>query len=92
MAKADNATNVSYANIETGPENYTWRSDDDRSHWKRTTEKGVGDKPFYYPDVAVDSSNENSVYQIATTIFSGEDGDSEENKYGQNPKKVILRY
>ncbi|RYC51030.1 VPS10 domain-containing protein [Flagellimonas olearia] len=74
VAIADNAPNIIYANIETGPENAMWRSEDGGFHWKMTTAKGVGDRPFYYSDVAVDPSNENRVYQIATTVSISEDG------------------
>ena len=73
LAIAPGNPNVVYANIEA-KENAMFRSDDGGKTWKKTTSKGVGDRPFYYSDVAVDPNNENRVYHIATTISRSDDG------------------
>ena len=74
LAIAASNPNVVYANIETKPENAMYRSDDGGQSFRKTTNEGVGDRPFYYADVEVDPSNENRLYHIATTVSVSEDG------------------
>ena len=74
LAIAHNNPHVVYANIETAKDNALYRSDNGGQSWRMTTNKGVGDRPFYYNDIEVDPTNENRIYHIATTISRSEDG------------------
>ncbi|MCV6629294.1 MAG: hypothetical protein OIF50_05490 [Flavobacteriaceae bacterium] len=74
IAFAKSNPNVIYANIETKAENAMYRSNDGGNRFVKTTNKGVGDRPFYYADVRVDPTNENRVFHIATTVSKSEDG------------------
>ena len=74
LAIAASSPNVVYALIETLPENALFRSDDGGQTFRKTTSKGVGDRPFYYMDLEVDPANENRVYHIASVISVSEDG------------------
>ncbi len=65
--------NVVYANVEA-KKNALYRSSDGGLKWTKTTDKGVGDRPFYYNDLFVDTQNENRVYNIATLVSVSEDG------------------
>ncbi|TAE36483.1 MAG: hypothetical protein EAZ70_11275 [Runella slithyformis] len=65
--------NVMYALIES-KKNALYRSDDGGLKWRKTTDKGIGDRPFYYFDLLIDPKNENRVYEIATYISRSEDG------------------
>lgn len=73
LAIARSNPNVVYALIES-KKNALYRSDDGGVKWKKTTDKGIGDRPFYYFDLMVDPKNENRVYEIATLISKSEDG------------------
>ncbi len=74
LAIAASSPNVVYVLIETKPENALYRSDDGGQTFRKTTSEGVGDRPFYYMDLAVDPTNENRVYHIAGAISVSEDG------------------
>lgn len=74
LAIAPCRTNVVYALIETEPENALYRSDNGGKNFVKTTSKGVGDRPFYYMDLAVDPTNENRVYHVSGVISVSEDG------------------
>ena len=74
VAFAQSNPKVVYANIESEKVNGMYRSDDGGNSWRLTTDKGVGDRPFYYNDVRVDPNNENLVYHIATTVSQSTDG------------------
>ncbi len=73
LAIARSNPNVIYALIES-KKNALYRSDDGGVKWKKITDKGIGDRPFYYFDLMVDPKNENRVYEIATLISKSEDG------------------
>lgn len=74
LAISSGKPEVVYALVETGPENALYRSDDGGQTFRKTTGKGVGDRPFYYMDLAVDPTNENRVYHVAGDISVSEDG------------------
>ena len=65
--------NVVYALVES-KKNALYRSDDGGLKWRKTTDKGIGDRPFYYFDLMIDPKNENRVYEISTYISRSEDG------------------
>lgn len=65
-----------YAYVES-KENAIYRSDDGGNQWYRTSKKGdsqIGNRPFYYANLFVDSENENRVYSLHTFVTSSEDG------------------
>ena len=64
-----------YALIEA-KKNGFYRSDDGGYTWKKMNDKlnEIGNRPFYYSDLAVDPVNENRVYTIFTFINVSEDG------------------
>jgi len=74
LAIAPGDPQVVYALVETREENALYRSSDGGAHFEKTTSEGVGDRPFYYMDLAVDPLNENRVYHIAGAISVSEDG------------------
>ena len=73
LAWAKNNTNVVYALIES-KKNALYRSDDGGSSWKMTTDRNIGDRPFYYSDIHVDPSNENRVYNVFSNVTVSDDG------------------
>ena len=64
-----------YALIEA-KKNGFYRSEDGGYTWKKINDdlKTIGNRPFYYSDLAVDPINENRVYSIYTFINVSEDG------------------
>lgn len=40
----------------------------------KTADKNIGDRPFYYADIAVDPENENRVYNVYSNVSVSEDG------------------
>lgn len=64
-----------YALVEA-KKNGFYRSDDGGYTWKKMNEKlnEIGNRPFYYSDLAVDPVNENRIYSIYTYINISEDG------------------
>ncbi|MCB9301784.1 MAG: hypothetical protein H6566_14140 [Lewinellaceae bacterium] len=64
---------VIYALVES-PKNALYRSEDGGYNWKKVADKNIGDRPFYYADIAVDPENENRVYNVYSNISVSEDG------------------
>ncbi len=73
IAIAHNRPEVVYALVESR-KNALYRSDDGGYNWKKTADKNIGDRPFYYADIAVDPGNENRVYNIYSNVSVSEDG------------------
>lgn len=73
LAISKSSPNVVYALIES-KKTSLYRSDDGGYKWKKTTDKGVDDRPFYYSDIYVDPSNENRVYYVHSSVSVSEDG------------------
>ena len=75
LAIAPTRTDRIYAYVES-KENAIYRSDDGGTMWKRVSKIGedIGDRPFYYADIYVDTQNENRLYSIATEVTVSEDG------------------
>ncbi len=73
LAISNSSPNVIYALIESN-KNALYRSDDGGFNWNKINDKDVGNRPFYYSDIFVDTKNENRVYDVATYVKISEDG------------------
>ncbi|WP_242015666.1 WD40/YVTN/BNR-like repeat-containing protein [Robertkochia marina] len=74
LAIARNKPNIVYALVES-KKNALYKSTDGGFNWKKINDKSdIGNRPFYYSDLAVDPENENRVYSIFTYVNVSEDG------------------
>lgn len=74
LAIAKNKPNVMYALVES-KKNALYRSTDGGFTWQKRNDKSeIGNRPFYYSDLAVDPENENRLYSIFTYVNVSEDG------------------
>lgn len=75
LAIAPNKTNIVYALIEA-KKNGLYKSMDGGIKWGKVNENmnEIGNRPFYYADLYVDSQNENRLYSIFTYVNVSEDG------------------
>jgi len=75
LAIAPNKTNIVYALIEA-KKNGLYKSMDGGMKWEKVNENmnEIGNRPFYYADLYVDSKNENRLYSIFTYVNVSEDG------------------
>ncbi|MEM1122596.1 MAG: hypothetical protein AAGJ18_19285, partial [Bacteroidota bacterium] len=73
IAVAKNKPNVVYALVES-KKNALYRSDDGGNKFVKMADKNIGSRPFYYWDLAVDPTNENRVYSVASSVWLSEDG------------------
>lgn len=73
IAIAQNNPEVVYAIVES-KKNALYRSNDGGNSFKKTADKNIGGRPFYYWDLAVDPTNENRVYSVAGSVRISEDG------------------
>ncbi len=62
-----------YALVES-KKNAIYRSTDGGYKWEKRGDKNIGDRPFYYADLFVDSKNENRVYSLYSFVNVSEDG------------------
>lgn len=74
LAIAPSKPNVVYALVEGEKENAIYRSDDGGFNWSKRGTKNIGNRPFYYADIFVDSKNENRLYSIFSLVNMSEDG------------------
>lgn len=74
LAISPSKPNVVYALIEGEKENAIYRSDDGGFSWKKRGTRNIGNRPFYYADIFVDSKNENRLYSIFSLVNKSEDG------------------
>jgi photosystem II stability/assembly factor-like uncharacterized protein len=74
-----------YALIEA-KKNGFYRSDDSGYTWKKMNEdiNTIGNRPFYYSDIAVDPVNENRVYSVYTFINVTEDAGKSFKQWAQS--------
>lgn len=73
LAIAPSKPEVVYALIEakiTG----LYRSNDGGEHWKLVSTENIGNRPFYYADIYVDTKNENRLYNLYSLVSQSEDG------------------
>ncbi len=73
LAIAPSNSQVVYALVEA-KKNAIYRSEDGGLKWKKVAEKNIGDRPFYYADIAVDPQNENRLYNVYSNVSVSNDG------------------
>jgi hypothetical protein len=74
LAIARSKPDVVYALIES-KKNALYRSEDGGVKWQMVNDKTeIGDRPFYYYEIYVDTQNENRVYSIFSGVNVSEDG------------------
>ncbi len=74
LAIAPSKPEVIYAYVEGEKENAIYRSNDGGFNWEKRGTRNIGDRPFYYADIFVDSKNENRLYSIFSRVNISEDG------------------
>jgi len=70
---APSKPNILYALIEA-KENGLYKSVDGGEKWNLVSKKNIGNRPFYYADLFVDSGNENRLWNLWTYVSKSEDG------------------
>ncbi|MBL7472259.1 WD40/YVTN/BNR-like repeat-containing protein [Robertkochia sediminum] len=74
LAIAKNKPEVIYALVES-KKNALYKSTDGGFKWSKVNDKPeIGNRPFYYSDLAVDPENENRVFSIFTYVNVSQDG------------------
>jgi len=75
VAIAPSKPNIIYALIEA-KKNALYKSTDGGVKWEKVSDNmnEIGNRPFYYADIYVDSQNENRLYSIFTYVNVSEDG------------------
>ncbi len=74
LAIAPSNTKIVYALVEA-KKNALYKSEDGGAKWKKLNDKpGIGNRPFYYSDIFVDSKNENRLYSVFTYVNVSDDG------------------
>jgi photosystem II stability/assembly factor-like uncharacterized protein len=73
LAFAPSNSKVVYALIECAKTGL-YRSTNGGLNWQLVTEKGVGDRPFYYHELYVDPTNENHLIYLHSTVSESIDG------------------
>lgn len=74
LAIARSKPEIVYALVEA-KKNALYRSDDGGEKWTKVNDKDeIGNRPFYYYEIYVDTKNENRVYSIFSGINVSEDG------------------
>jgi len=73
LAFSPSNSKVVYALIECAKTGL-YRSNDGGWNWQLVTEKGVGDRPFYYHEMYVDPINENHLIYLHSTVSESIDG------------------
>lgn len=85
IAIARNKPNIVYALVEA-KKNALYKSEDGGFTWKKINDKDdIGNRPFYYSEIYVDSQNENRVYSVFTYVNVSEDG-------GKNFEQLMPAY
>ncbi|MDP3314355.1 hypothetical protein [Lutibacter sp.] len=80
LAISQSNPKIIYALVEA-KKNALYKSEDGGVKWKMVNDKssgrgpdGIGNRPFYYSDIAVDPLNENRIYSVFTYVNVSEDG------------------
>ncbi len=62
-----------YAWIES-EENAMYRSDNGGENWRKVAVEGIGNRPFYYADIFVDTKDPDRIYSLYSGVSKSEDG------------------
>ena len=73
LAFAPSKPNVVYALIEAKA-NGLYKSTDGGEKWSLVSTKNIGNRPFYYAEIYVDTQNENRIYNLWSYVSRSEDG------------------
>jgi len=73
LAIAPSKPNVIYALVEA-KKNALYKTTDGGVKWTKVADKNIGNRPFYYADLYVDSKNENRIFNIHSIVTKSEDG------------------
>ncbi|MTB52465.1 hypothetical protein E1J53_0015920 [Lewinella sp. W8] len=73
LAIAASNPDVVYALVEA-KENGLYKSTDGGASWSLVSKKDIGNRPFYYAELYVDPTNENTIYNIYTYVSKSTDG------------------
>jgi photosystem II stability/assembly factor-like uncharacterized protein len=73
LAIAPSKPDIIYALIEA-KENGLYKSEDGGKKWKLVSKENIGNRPFYYSELYVDTKNENRIFNIYTYVSKSEDG------------------
>lgn len=73
LAIAASKPDIVYALIEA-KENGLYKSTDGGEHWTLVSTKNIGNRPFYYHELYVDTKNENRIWNLYSTVSRSEDG------------------
>ena len=73
LAIAPSKPNVVYALVEA-KKNALYGSTDGGLKWRKISDKNIGNRPFYYADIYVDSKNENRIWNLWSYVSKSEDG------------------
>ena len=75
VAISPSKPDIVYALIEA-KKNALYKSSDGGEHWEMVSDKmeEIGNRPFYYADIYVDSQNDNRLFSIFTYVNVSEDG------------------
>jgi len=65
--------NIVYALIEA-EENGLYKSTDGGYKWNLVSKKNIGNRPFYYAELYVDTQNENRLFNLYTYLSRSQDG------------------
>lgn len=75
IAVAESKPGVVYAIIESEEDGVLWMSEDRGDSWSVVSSSGqIGGRPFYYHDIRVDPSDENTLYALAGGLSKSIDG------------------
>ncbi len=73
LAIAPSKSEVIYALIEA-KKTGLYRSNDGGEHWNLVSTNNIGNRPFYYADIYVDTKNENRLYNLYSLVSQSDDG------------------
>lgn len=73
LAIATSNPKTLYALVEA-KENALYKSTDGGFNWRKMADKNQGDRPFYYHELYVDPSDENTLYSVHSQITKSIDG------------------
>ena len=75
IAVAESDPRVVYAIIESEDDGVLWKSEDRGDSWGVVSSSGqIGNRPFYYHDIRVDPTDENTLYALASGLSKSIDG------------------